>query len=128
MYISQHYHCAVEVGVGANMDCVRMMQDAGKEVRCTDIRPVLAAPGITLRIDDIFEPDLTFYQGADVIYAIRPGVEMVPPLMNLASRIGADLLVYHLGFEMYGDGGEIIDCGVILHRYCTRENPSKREA
>jgi hypothetical protein len=25
--------------------------------------------------------------------------------------------VYHLGNEIYGTGGELVDCGVILHRY-----------
>lgn len=127
LYISQNYHSAIEVGVGVNTACARILRDAGIEIRCTDVRPVVAAPGIPLRIDDVFEPDLPFYQGVDVIYAIRPGVEMVPPLVRLASSIGADLLLYHLGFEMYRDGGEIVDCGVILHRYCPRENPSKRE-
>jgi len=65
----------------------------------------------------VFSPDEELYRRADLIYAIRPGVEMVPALIALASRTGADLLVYHLGNEIYGDGGEIIDCGVILHRY-----------
>ncbi len=35
--------------------------------------------------------------------------------------------VYHLGFEVYGDGGEIIDAGIVLHRYYRRAKPSKRE-
>jgi len=67
--------------------------------------------------DDVFSPDTGLYQGADLIYAIRPGVEMVPALIALAERTGADLLVYHLGNEVYGTGGEIVDCGVILRRY-----------
>lgn len=126
-YISQHYHCPIEIGIGENVVCARKLRDAGIEVRCTDIRPIIAEPGILSRIDDIFEPDHTFYDGADLLYAIRPGVEMVPPMITLASRIGADLLVYHLGFEVYGDGGEIIDAGIVLHRYCRRAKPSKRE-
>ena len=28
--------------------------------------------------------------------------------------------MYHLGFECYGDGGSLIDCGVILHCYNKR--------
>jgi hypothetical protein len=42
---------------------------------------------------------------------------MVPSLIDLARAIGCDLIVYHLGNEIYEDGGEIIDCGPVLHRY-----------
>jgi hypothetical protein len=59
------------------------------------------------------------------MYAIRPAVEMVPALIALARRLDCDLIVYHLGFERYGNGGEIIDCGVILHRYHRDQKPSK---
>jgi hypothetical protein len=31
--------------------------------------------------------------------------------------------VYHLGFEIYKDGGERIDCGVLLHRYFRQSEP-----
>ena len=56
--------------------------------------------------------------GADLVLAIRPGVEMVPPLIALARRCDCDLLVYHLGDEVYLDGGERIPIeGAILHRY-----------
>jgi hypothetical protein len=51
---------------------------------------------------------------------------MIPPLIELARRINADLIVYHLGFESYENGGEIIDCGVLLHQYHIRQKPSKR--
>jgi hypothetical protein len=50
---------------------------------------------------------------------------MIPPLISLARAAGADLVVYHLGFETYGDGGEKIDCGVVLHRYVSRSEPVK---
>ena len=50
---------------------------------------------------------------------------MIPPLIALAQQVNCDLLVYHLGFESYGKGGERIDCGVLLHRYHRYQNPSK---
>jgi len=119
-YIGRTYRCAVEVGVGENPAAALMVREAGIPVRCTDIRPPPSMDGIRVAQDDIFSPDERLYQGADLIYAIRPGVEMVPPLIALATRVDADLLVYHLGNEIYGNGGEIIDCGVILHRYHAR--------
>jgi len=116
-YISRNYRFPVEVGAGRNLAAARVIRDAGIPVRCTDIRPVPPGDGIPVVQDDIFSPDGGLYQGADLIYAIRPGVEMVPALIALASRTGADLLVYHLGNEIYGDSGEIVDCGVVLHLY-----------
>jgi len=119
-YIKKHYRCAVEIGVGGNPGAARILKDAGILIRCTDIRPIPVGEGIPVARDDIFSPDETLYAGADLLYSIRPGVEMVPPLIALAKRVGADLIVYHLGNEIYESGGELIDCGVILHRYHTR--------
>lgn len=116
-YMVKHYTNAVEVGIGKNMVVARILHDAGLSIRCTDVRDVPVPEWLTFRIDDIFSPNITCYKGVDVIYAIRPAIEMIPPLIALARTINCDLLVYHLGFESYGNGGEKIDCGVILHRY-----------
>jgi uncharacterized protein len=122
-YIAGHYSRPVEIGIGRNPGAAVVIQAAGIPVRCTDVRGLVLPDGISFALDDVFEPDLRFYTGADVIYAIRPALEMVPPLIALARRIGCDLLVYHLGFECYRDGGETIDCGVLLHRYVRRSEP-----
>ena len=116
-YIGEHYTRAVEVGIGSNIVAAEILQDRGSLLRCTDIRMPKEPAGIPFAIDDVFSPELDLYTGADVIYAIRPAVEMIPPLIALAKAIGCRLIVYHLGYESYGDGGEIIDCGVLLHRY-----------
>jgi uncharacterized UPF0146 family protein len=116
-YIVKHYTSAVEVGIGKNVSVAHMLHDAGLSIRCTDIRDVPVPEWLAFRIDDIFLPDISWYKDADLIYAVRPAIEMIPPLIALAGTINCDLLVYHLGFESYGNGGEKIDCGVILHRY-----------
>ena len=115
-YIAARYHRVVEVGIGSVPEAARVIAAAGRQVTATDIHPS-PADGIRVIRDDIFNPREDLYWGADLLYAIRPGVEMVPPLMALARRINADLLVYHLGNEIYGRGGDLIDCGVTLHRY-----------
>ena len=125
-YIAAHYRSAVEVGIGKNTVAAERIRDAGKKIRCTDIKKTVPVEGLNFVIDDIFEPKPGIYSGADVIYAIRPGIEMIPHLISLARQHNADLLVYHLGFELYGDGGETLDCGVLLHRYYCREKPPKR--
>jgi len=122
-YIASHYTRAVEAGIGRNTVAAEMIAQEGALVRCTDIRPLELPPHLHFAEDDIFDPDLSLYQKAAVIYAIRPAIEMVPPLIALARAVNSDLLVCHLGFEQYENGGEIIDCGVLLHRYWKRSEP-----
>ena len=125
-YIAGNYSRAVEIGIGRNTEAAQILSGAGKLLCCTDVKQMPVPDDLPFRIDDIFSPDVTLYRQADVIYAIRPAIEMVPPLVGLAERINCDLIVYHLGFESWGNGGEKIDCGVVLHRYYRHQNPSKR--
>lgn len=124
-YVAQHYRNAVEVGIGRNTTAAQIVQAAGVRTRCTDIRDTGVPASLFFSIDDIFVPEPGLYNGADVIYSIRPAIEMVPPLVTLARAINCDLLVYHLGFEVYENGGERIDCGVLLHRYVTASETVK---
>ncbi|MFA4824545.1 MAG: UPF0146 family protein [Methanoregula sp.] len=125
-YIVKHYSRAIEVGVGRNEEAARIIRNAGALIRCTDVKPLDITDNLPFSQDDIFSPDISLYTGAEVIYAIRPAIEMIPPLIELAGRINADLIVYHLGFESYEKGGEIIDCGVLLHRYHVRSETVKQ--
>ncbi|MDR3102759.1 MAG: hypothetical protein LBU24_06120 [Methanocalculaceae archaeon] len=119
-YIRDHYRSAVEIGFGGRTAAAEIVQNAGVSVLCTDLHPYPTGlvPAV---VDDVFVPRLPYYAGAAVLYAIRPGCEMMMPMMDLAKRIGADLVVYHLGFELYENGGEILDTGdILLHRYVKR--------
>lgn len=122
-FIAGNYVHAVEAGIGRNTEAAAIIDGAGRLLRTTDIKD-LAGEAPRFVADDLFSPDLSLYQEADVIYAIRPAIEMIPPLIALAERVNCDLVVYHLGFETYGNGGDKIDCGVVLHRYYYRQNPS----
>jgi uncharacterized UPF0146 family protein len=92
-YVSEHYRSAVEVGIGRNTTAAQIVHDAGVRIRCTDIRDTGVSAWLSFSIDDVFSPELYVYEGADVIYAIRPAIEMVPPLLALALAINSDLLV-----------------------------------
>jgi uncharacterized protein len=116
-YIAGRYTRAVEIGVGHNTEAAEILAAKGILLLCTDIKKLSLPPELRFRVDDIVSPLLSLYRGADVIYAIRPAIEMIPSLIDLARAINCDLIVYHLGFESYGNGGEVIDCGVLLHRY-----------
>jgi uncharacterized protein len=125
-YIASHYARAIEVGIGWNEEAAIIVSSRGALMRCTDVKEIAISPGLPFLQDDIYSPDDSLYTGAEVVYAIRPAPEMIPPLIELAERINADLIVYHLGFESFGNGGEKIDCGVLLHRYHMRQKPSNR--
>ena len=125
-YIAKHYTNTVEVGIGKNTEVARILLNAGIRVRCTDVKECGVPGWLCFTIDDVFSPDISLYKGADIIYAIRPAVEMIHPLLALARTINCDLIVYHLGFECYGNGGEKIDCGVLLHRYFRASEPVKQ--
>ena len=127
-YIAAHYDTAVEIGIGKNTRAARIIKRAGKTIRCTDIHDIPSISPPDFAVDDVFDPDIDIFRGTDVIYAIRPAVEMVPPMIAIAQRVNADLLVYFLGFECYKDGAGTIDCGVVLHQYYRRQNPSKSVA
>jgi len=125
-YIAGNYSHAVEVGIGKNTVAAEILSRAGTLLHSTDVKKMPIPDDLAFIIDDVFSPDISLYQGADVMYAIRPAIEMIPPLITLAGKVNCDLIVYHLGFECYQNGGEKIDCGVILHRYVRRQNPSNR--
>lgn len=112
----------IEIGIGKNWYIAEKIKFDGFDIKASDIKDALPDNDIPFITDDIFEPQLDFYNDADLIYSIRPGIEMLPALISLAEKTGAELLVYHLGYEIYKNGGEIIDCGVILHRYCKQKN------
>lgn len=124
-YIAKHYRNVAEIGVGENPVTAMILVSHGVRVLCTDVRHVPPIPGARVLLDDIFSPDTGLYRGIDLLYSLRPHEEMMPPLVALAREMDCDLLVYHLGFEGFLDGGELIDCGVILHRYYRSQNPSK---
>jgi uncharacterized UPF0146 family protein len=125
-YLANHYTNAIEVGIGKNTEAARILHEAGVRFRCMDIRDMSVPEYLSFTIDDIFSPAASLYYGAEVIYAIRPAIEMIPPLLALAKMIQCDLIVYHLGFETYENGGEKIDCGVLLHRYFKASEPVKQ--
>lgn len=114
---SQHYTSAVEIGFGGKTVAAEILINAGIPVVCTDVHAYPDSP-VPSVVDDCVEPDLSIYRNADLIYAIRPGIEIVPAIIQLAKKLNVDLLIYHLGFEVYLDGGERIDVGdIVLHRY-----------
>ncbi|GAB7017045.1 UPF0146 family protein [Methanogenium cariaci] len=119
-YIIGNYVSATEIGVGRNFTVAEALRRGGVTVKTTDVFVQQPPGGIPFFRDDVCAPDLACYRGTALIYAVRPGIEMVPCIIALARSVNADCIIYHLGNEIYERGGRIIDCGVVLHQYHTR--------
>jgi len=67
-------------------------------------------------------PSFDLYRDVECIYSIRPVEEMIPYLIALATRINADLCVYHLGFEGTDRPAPVKGSNVPLHLYVSIRN------
>jgi uncharacterized protein len=101
-YVAEHYSHSrkiVEVGVGHRIEvaiqvktrlpnaAVVVTDNDESWVRAHRTREVKAV------VDDVSNPKLALYEGAELIYSLHPPLELVPSLTSLANLVGADLLV-----------------------------------
>ena len=96
-YIQRNYdhaHKIVEVGVGTFSEVARNLQNLNFNIIMTDIIP---SPDIIQ--DDICNPDLKIYKGAELIYSIRPPEELHPCLITVAREVESDLIVKLLSID-----------------------------
>jgi len=115
----------IEVGVGRSPYTLLQLRFLlpNAEIIATDIDPEavreLSEIGVKSLVDDIFEPNERIYEGADLIYSIRPPSEIIPRLAELGSRIGADILIIPLSEDAYFSnlsGWErIVENGLIVY-------------
>ncbi|MFA6373824.1 MAG: UPF0146 family protein [Methanothrix sp.] len=99
-FIGENYSGrVVEVGAGYFADVALGLQARGLDVLLTDKEERLLG-GLRVEKDDIFSPRLELYRGASLLYSIRPPLEMQLAMGQLASLIGADVLVRPLMDEV----------------------------
>ncbi len=97
----------VEVGVGKKpQTALKLSKALNAEIIVTDVKPEVIAPltkekKIKAIIDDVFNPNLEIYKGANLIYAIRPNPEVQGQVVNIALRVGADALLKTLNDEWH---------------------------
>jgi len=85
----------IEVGAGGERSVHEKLVNAtGFEVHMVDRHPSEGQ-----RFDDIAEPEPSLYQGARLIYSIRPPPELIPHLQRIARKVGADLLIRPLSTD-----------------------------
>ncbi len=101
-YVGENYSHArkiVEVGVGHRIDVAIQVKTRlpNAEVVVTDndeswVR-AHRTPKVKAVVDDVSNPKLAIYEGAELIYSLHSPVELVPSLVRLANLVGADLLL-----------------------------------
>jgi uncharacterized UPF0146 family protein len=87
----------VEVGAGFIADVASLLK--ALDLVVTDLQE-RELEGIFVQADDIFSPCMEIYEGASLIYALRPPVEVQIAMGDLARAVGADVLVRPLGDEI----------------------------
>jgi uncharacterized UPF0146 family protein len=105
-YINTYYFGAkkiVEVGIGGEeVVYLELKKNPKREVLAVDI----TSHG-EVAYDDVIDPDLEIYQGADLIYSVRadliysvrPPPEIIPYLQLIASAVEANLLIRPLSTD-----------------------------
>ncbi|MCD1294492.1 hypothetical protein CUJ83_05695 [Methanocella sp. CWC-04] len=81
----------VEVGVGRHPEVALLLKN-DFDVICTDIHEE-GPHGLNYVRDDIFNPDMGIYEGASLVYSIRPPVDMQDSIAAIARKCGADLII-----------------------------------
>jgi len=56
---------------------------------------------LKLYVDDILKPKLNIYEGSDLLYSIRPPLELIDPIALVARMVGADALIAPLSEDAY---------------------------
>jgi uncharacterized UPF0146 family protein len=87
----------VEVGVGLRPEVAELCRPL--RLLATD-REARALGDIRVEKDDIFSPRLEIYQGASLIFSIRPPLEMQQAIGELARKVNCDVLIRPLEDEI----------------------------
>ena len=100
-YIGSTCRSAAEIGVGHFPDVGFALLEKGLKVFATDIRP-FSYDGFEVFVDDITEPNLLLYKGVDIIYSVRPPLELVPYIRRVAGYVSARVVIKSLSSEYPG--------------------------
>ena len=86
-------------GGGPCAGCGPALLARGLDVVLTDKEERLLG-NLRVEKDDIFAPRMELYQGASLLYSIRPPLELQIAMGELAAQVGADILIRPLQDEV----------------------------
>jgi uncharacterized UPF0146 family protein len=101
----------VEVGVGNRPGVAAALAEYGVDVTATDVRDRSTPEGVRFVRDDVTDPDLAVYQGADAVYACHCPPELQRPARDLARAVGAPFLFTTLGGDPALVGARRVSAG-----------------
>jgi uncharacterized UPF0146 family protein len=96
--LRQYSGKVVEVGAGFMPD-VALLLKQHLTVVATD-KEEHSLEGLPIIDDDIFSPRIEIYEGASLLYSIRPPIEIQMAMGRLAEEIRADVLIRPLNDEI----------------------------
>lgn len=125
-WISQSYRVAdkiVEVGVGEVPCVLAELRERLPDCKlvATDVQEVPVPEGVRFVLDDVTQPELSVYGGADLIFSLRAPPDLYPALTGLAEKVKSDLLIKPASSEESPRWGELINySGVPFYLLRTR--------
>ena len=93
------YDRLVEVGVGVRPAVAVGLAERGCRVVATDVHDRSVPGPVRFVRDDVTDPDLAVYRGADAVYALNCPPELQRPLADVAEAAGAACLFTTLGAD-----------------------------
>ena len=97
----------VEIGVGKSPYTALYLKNLlpKAEIIVTDADREAVRYALSLNLnsfyDDVNNPNLEIYKGADIIYSIRPPFELIPKLESLRTKIKVDVIIAPLSEDAY---------------------------
>ena len=80
----------VEIGVGRFQTISKnLSQNENIELVMTDISPA----NEDIIEDDVFNPNMSIYENADILFSIRPPAEIQDAIMKIRDKVNATLLI-----------------------------------
>ena len=108
----------VEIGVGNRPGVAAELATRGVDVTAIDIRERSVPAGVRFVRDDVTAPELSVYQGADIVFARSLPPELQRPVRRVARRVDAACWFTTLGGDppVVPVEPEQLPGGVVLYR------------
>ena len=112
----------VEVGVGNRPGVAGALVARDVDVTATDVRERTVPDAVAFVRDDVTEPTLSVYEGADIVFARNLPPELQRPLRRVAREVGAACWFTTLGGDpaVVPADPEQLAGGVVLYRAVER--------
>lgn len=80
----------VEIGAGKFQTISKnLSENENIDILMTDINPA----NENIIKDDVFNPDMSIYEGADILFSIRPPAELQEAIMKIRDEVNATLII-----------------------------------